>query len=69
MSNFFFRRRCAKRLAKIGSIVDTSYLVYLNNEDPMTFALRDDAYKYIKNYRDNNAIFKLQIFRIESYSL
>lgn len=69
MYKFFFRRICAKRLANIGSIVDTSYLVYLNNEGPMSFPTKDDAFKYIKNYRDNNVIFKLQIYRIESYSL
>ena len=59
----------AKRLASVGSRVDTSFLVYLNNEEPRQFDSRDNAISYVEDYRDNNAIFKLQIFRIESYSL
>ena len=58
-----------KRLAKIGSSIDTSFLVYINNEEPMSFPSQDSCFDYIKSFRSDNVIFKLQIFRIETYSL
>lgn len=64
-----YKRKVAKRLAEIGACVDTSYLLYVNNEDPMTFGSYDDILSYLQNFRDNNVISKLQIFRIETYSL
>lgn len=65
----FEKRKMLKRLAKIGSCVDTSFIVYVNNDEPISFPHYDDCVAYLKRYRDNNPISKLQIFRIETYSL
>lgn len=59
----------AKRLAKIGSCVDTSFMVYVNNEEPISFPTMDNVLSYLKEYRSNNVICRLQIYRIETYSL
>lgn len=69
MIGLFKRRKLAQRLARIGSCVDTSYLLYVNNEDAMSFHSYDDALSYLKSFRSDNIIYKLQIFRIETYSL
>lgn len=65
----FSTRRVAKKLASVGSRVDCSYLVYINNDEPVTFSTHDECMSYIREYRSNNVIFKLQIFRCEVYSL
>lgn len=65
----FQKRRDAKRLAQIGSCVDTCYLLKVNNEPEMTFAERADLLKYLENFRHENQIFKLEIYRMEMYSL
>lgn len=65
----FWRRKIAKRLAQIGSNVDTSYMCFVNNDDPCTFPSYDDILSYLKQYRENNVISRLQIYRIETYSL
>ena len=65
----FKNREFYRRLKSIGSAVDTSYLVYINNEQPATFSSKDDAYQFIRNYRKETSIFKLQLFRIETFSL
>ena len=64
-----FKRRIARKLAKIGSQVDDSYMVYVNNEEPITFPSKDNLLSYLKEYRSCNVISRLQIFRIETYSL
>ena len=56
-------------MQKQGSIVDTSFLVYINNESPMKFILKDDVIDYLEKYRKGTQIFKLQIFKVETYSL
>lgn len=58
-----------RRLRQIGTSVDMSFLLYLNNESPMSFPNEDSLFKYVKEYRENNTIFNLQIYRIETYSL
>lgn len=58
-----------KRLKRIGSSVDTSYMLYINNQQPISFPTQDDCFRYIKDFRRENVIFKLEIFRIETYSL
>ena len=63
------RRQYYRRLKSIGTSVDTSYLVYINNDNPVSFPSKDDCYNYIRTYRNETRIFKLQIFRIETYSL
>lgn len=65
----FHNLRLRKRLQRIGSSVDVSYLLYLNNLEPISFPSQDDCFQYIKNFRNENVIFKLQIYRIETYSL
>lgn len=59
----------AKRLAAIGSTVDISFLLYLNNDEPISFPSYDDALNYLRDYRSQNVISRLQIYRIETYSL
>lgn len=63
------KRSIRKKLVSIGSRVDESFCVYVNNDDPKYFSCHDDAISYLQNYRENNVIFKLQLFRIETYSL
>lgn len=65
----FKKRKMAKQLASVGSHVDTSYMIYVNNEEPVMFPSRDECMSYLKQFRESNEIFKLQIFRIETYSL
>lgn len=65
----FKNRKLAKRLQKIGVQVDETFMVYINNDDGKSFNSYADTLTYIKEYRECNAIFKLQIFRIETYSL
>lgn len=62
-------RKTARALASIGSQVDEQYLVYLNNDEPVSFKTRSDALNYVAQYRFDNEIFHLQIYRINTYSL
>lgn len=63
--NLRFRRR----LKSTGDLVETQYVVFLNNVDPMYFNSRAELDDYLTNFRKENGIFKLQIFRVETYSL
>lgn len=65
----FRKRKLIKRLSDVGSRVDTSYMCYVNNDDAISFPSYDDVISYLKTYRQETTIFKLQIFRIETYSL
>lgn len=65
----FKRRKLLRKLADVGSSVDVSYMVYINNDEPCVFPSKDDAISYIRQYRLATSIFKLQLFRIEVYSL
>lgn len=58
-----------RRLKQIGSSISTSFLLYVNNEKPMSFDTRSSALSYLKRFREENVIFKLEIYRIETYSL
>ena len=58
-----------RRLKSIGDLVETQYVVFLNNVDPMYFNSRVELDDYLSSFRQENEIFKLQIFRIETYSL
>lgn len=62
-------RKLRKRLSEVGSSVSTSYLLYVNNENPMSFDSKHQVFSYLKRFREENVIFKLQIYRIETYSL
>lgn len=61
--------RINRRLKRDGALVESSYLLYLNNLDPISFESRSDLSAYLKKYRVDNEIFKLQIYRIETYSI
>lgn len=63
------RKLGSKRLAEVGSLIDTSFVLYVNNLEPISFATKDAAFKYLSEFRSENVIFKLQIYRIETYSL
>lgn len=65
----FKNAKYRKRLRQIGSCVDVQFLLYVNNEEPMQFADEKSAIAYLKNFRKENEIFKIQMYRIESYSL
>lgn len=65
----FFKRKVARKLAKIGSCVDTSFMVYINNDEPVSFPSKENLLSYLKEYRLCNVISRLQIYRIETYSL
>lgn len=61
--------RINRRLKKEGILVESSYILYLNNLDPISFENRADLSAYLKKYRADNEIFKLQIYRVETYSI
>lgn len=61
--------RINRRLKKEGILVESSYLLYLNNLEPISFENRSDLSAYLKKFRADNEIFKLQIYRIETYSI
>lgn len=61
--------RINRRLKKEGILVESSYLLYLNNLEPISFENRVDLSAYLKKFRADNEIFKLQIYRIETYSI
>ena len=65
----FRTRKLKRRLNSIGDLVETQYVVFLNNVDPMYFNSRVELDDYLSSFRKENEIFKLQIFRIETYSL
>lgn len=67
--NIFKRRQIAKRLQAVGSQVDESYMLYVNNVEPITFSTYQDCIDYLQHFRESSEIFKLQIYRIETYSL
>lgn len=58
-----------KRLEALGSSVSVLYQIKVNNSDLLTFETEDACYKYLSEYRDNNVIFNLEMYRIEIYSL
>lgn len=62
-------RKLAKRLASIGSSIECSWLVEINNEPSITFDTQDAALDYLKGYREKNVIFSLKMFRVELFSL
>lgn len=63
------KRRMLKRLEAIGSQVNVVYQIRVNNADMIAFDSEDAVYKYLSDYRDNNVIFSLEMYRIEIYSL
>lgn len=65
----FRRFKFKRRLKSTGVLVDTDYVVFVNNVDPIHFHSRDELDDYLRSFRKENEIFKLQIFRVESYSL
>lgn len=62
-------RKVARQLANLGSIVDTSYMIEVNNEPALTFPTNDDVIAYLSKFRENNVIFRLKIYRVAVYSL
>lgn len=64
-----YKRRLDVRLKNDGELVETIFMLYVNNHEPMNFATRSALSQYLTNFRKENEIFKLQIFKVESYSL
>lgn len=58
-----------RRLNRQGECIETSYLLYLNNLDPMTFPTREALADYLAKYRNENDIFTLHLCRVDVYSL
>lgn len=69
VSNFFFRRKISRRLCSDGVKVDTEYLLFINDFDPRSFSNRDELRDYLQRFRNENEINKLQIYRVETFSL
>lgn len=65
----FQKRKLAKKLASIGSRVESSFMLHLNNEPAMTFQSKEDLLKYLETYRETNTIYSLAIYRVDVYSL
>lgn len=62
-------RKTARQLAEIGSVVDTTFEVYINNDEPRNYPDYESAVAAIKEYRDANVIFSLKVYRINIFSL
>ena len=62
-------RKLKKRISKEGTLSECKYMVYLNNDEPRTFDNRSELQSFLEKYRSTNEIFRLQIFRVEVYSL
>ena len=62
----FFNRKIAHRLAQVGSSIDTSYLLYVNNEEAISFPSKEDCISYLQQFRENNIISRIQIYRIDT---
>lgn len=58
-----------RRLKSVGDVIETQFVVFLNNVDPMYFNSRVELENYLCSFREENEIFKLQIYRVETYSL
>lgn len=69
MFSYFKKRKIARKLASIGSHVESTFVVYLNNDEPVSFLCRSSALQYVADYRLINEIFHFQFYRIETYSL
>lgn len=69
VSNYLFRRKVSKRLNSDGVKVDTEFLLFINDFDPRSFSNRDELRDYLQRFRNENEINKLQIYRVETYSL
>lgn len=65
----FDRIRNRRRLSKIGSCVETSFLLYVNEVEPISFPDRDSVVSYLSRFRETTPIYSLKIYRIETYSL
>ena len=65
----FSNLKYRKRINKDGVLIETKFILYLNNQDAVQFDSRDCMQKYLKKFRENNEIFKMQIYKIETYSL
>lgn len=58
-----------RRLKSDGVLVESQFVLFVNNVDPMYFQSRADLDNYLNEFRSHTSIFKLQIFRVDTYSL
>lgn len=65
----FKRRKYLKRLLSLGTNVLVCFRVVVNDCEPIEFSDYDEVVSYLTRYRESNVIYKLQIFRVEIYSL
>lgn len=65
----FQKRKYLKRLLSLGSNVLVCYRVVLNDDQPIEFADFNEVVSYLSHFRESNVIYKLQLFRVEIYSL
>lgn len=69
MFKFFRRLIDGRRLRRDGLIVESNFVLYINNEAPIICGTKESAKETIENYRKQNDIFNLQIFRNDTYVL
>ena len=62
-------RRLVRKLSSIGSRVDSSFMLYVNSDAPVQFAEKSSLIQYLSDYRCTNTIYKLSIYRVDTYSL
>lgn len=63
------KRKIRKRIHSDGDLIESQFVLFVNNVEPMYFQSRSDLDNYLTVFRSQNSIFKLQIFRIDTYSL
>lgn len=65
----FRSRKIQKRLDSSGSFIESQYVLFVNNVDPLYFNSRQELMLYLDEFRSHTSIFKLQMFRVDTYSL
>ena len=65
----FDRIKYRRRLSKIGSCVESSFLLYVNEVEPMTFPDKESVVSYLTRFRDTTPVYNLKIYRVETYSI
>lgn len=62
-------RRRVRHCYDSSKLVESKFVVYLNNDEPKVLKDKSELHSYLSDYRKFNDIFSMQIFRIETYSV
>lgn len=64
-----FRKRMLKKVSSDGTLQSQSFVVLVNNEPLKMFDSKEDALAYLFRFRNENQIFSLSFYRVDTYSL